>query len=171
MSSARSRWTVQRKLTVRLRQLPANRLRALPNLRDLCAEFDFDRRRSAASDASASRVLHEIGRRRLHERGGQPLLPVVDAARELALDVLHELVDLALHLLDLAAHVEDDLDAGEVDAEIARQRQDRLELLEIFFRVQARVASVRDGFSSPSRSYSRSVCGWMLYFCATALIM
>ena len=31
--------------------------------------------------------------------------------------------------------------------------------------------SVRDGLSSPSRSYRRSVCGWMLYFCATALIM
>src|SRR5204863_8963942 len=31
--------------------------------------------------------------------------------------------------------------------------------------------SVRDGLSKPSRSYKRSVCGWMLYFCATALIM
>src|SRR4051812_46539177 len=31
--------------------------------------------------------------------------------------------------------------------------------------------SVREGFSNPSRSYKRSVCGWMLYFCATALIM
>src|SRR5688572_17026501 len=31
--------------------------------------------------------------------------------------------------------------------------------------------SVREGLSSPSRSYRRSVCGWMLYFCATALIM
>ena len=30
---------------------------------------------------------------------------------------------------------------------------------------------MRDGFSKPSRSYKRSVCGWMLYFCATALIM
>src|SRR6476469_7848114 len=31
--------------------------------------------------------------------------------------------------------------------------------------------SVRDGLSNPSRSYRRSVCGWMLYFCDTALIM
>src|SRR5687768_1676620 len=34
---------------------------------------------------------HEIGRRRFHHRGAEPLLPVVDAASELALDVLHEL--------------------------------------------------------------------------------
>jgi len=36
--------------------------------------------------------------------------------------------------------------------------------------VQA-LASVRDGDNSPSRSYNRSVCGWMLYLVATALIM
>ena len=99
------------------------------------------------------------------------LLPVADAARQLALDVGHELVDLALHLLDLPAHVQDDLDAGEVDAEVPRERQDGLELLEIFLRIERVLPSVRDGFSSPSRSYRRSVCGWMLYFCATALIM
>ena len=58
----------------------------------------------------------------------------------LALDVVHELVDLALHLLDLAPQVEDDLHAGQVHAEIARQRQDRLELLEILFRIQPGVA-------------------------------
>ncbi len=45
-----------------------------------------------------------------------------------------------LHRLDLAAHVEDDLDAGEIDAKIAREREDGLEPLEIFFRVEARVA-------------------------------
>ena len=61
----------------------------------------------------------EIGRRRFDERGRQALLPVVEPARHLVLDVLHELVDFVLHLLDLAAHVEDDLDAGEVDAEIS----------------------------------------------------
>jgi len=53
------------------------------------------------------------------ERGGEPLFPVVDAAGHLALDVSHELVDLVLHLLDLRAHVQDDLDAGEVHAKIS----------------------------------------------------
>src|ERR1051326_4528074 len=36
---------------------------------------------------------NEIGRRRFHERGREPLLPVAEAAGELVLDVLHELVD------------------------------------------------------------------------------
>src|SRR5205085_6595338 len=85
-------------------------------------------------------ATNEIRRRRLHERGAEALLPVVDAARELALDVVHELVDLTLHRLDLASHVENDFDAGEVDAEIARQREDGFELFEIFFRIEARVA-------------------------------
>jgi hypothetical protein len=30
---------------------------------------------------------------------------------------------------------------------------------------------VRDGFSKPSRSYNRSVCGWMPYISATDEIM
>ncbi len=42
----------------------------------------------------------------------------------------------------------------------------RSEIVQVHF-----PAGVRDGFSSPSRSYSRSVCGWMLYCCDTALIM
>src|SRR6185369_1190143 len=54
--------------------------------------------------------------------------------------VAHELVDLRLHLLHLAAHVQDDLDAGEVDAEIAREVQDHLELAEVVLGVEARVA-------------------------------
>ena len=73
----------------------------------------------------------EIGRRRLNERGREALLPVVETARHFALDVLHELVHFVLHQLDLASHVEDDLDAGEVDAEISRNSQNRLELIKV----------------------------------------
>src|SRR5437660_4815686 len=65
------------------------------------------------------RRADEVGRRRLDERGREPLLPVVDTTRELTLDVFHELVDFVLHLLDLAAHVEHDLDAGQIDAQIS----------------------------------------------------
>src|SRR5262245_32600409 len=68
------------------------------------------------------RMPNQIGGRRLDERRVDPLLPVVDAARELTLHVVHEFVDLVLHLLDLPPHVENDLDAGQVHAEIARQR-------------------------------------------------
>src|SRR5688572_30605436 len=86
------------------------------------------------------RMAHEIRWRRFDHRGREPRLPVVDAARQFTLHIVHELVDFALHLLDLAAHVEDDFDPGEVDAEISRQREDRLELLEVFFRIQPRIA-------------------------------
>ena len=83
----------------------------------------------------------QIGRRRFDERGATRRCSQSSMPRAISLlDVLHELVDLALHLLDLPAHVEDDLDAGEVDAEIAGQRQNRFELLEVLFRVEARVA-------------------------------
>src|SRR4051812_31510391 len=54
---------------------------------------------------SIGRVPYKIRRRRLDECRAQSLLPVVDAAHELTLHVFHELVHLALHLLDLAAHV------------------------------------------------------------------
>ena len=77
--------------------------------------------------------------RRLHQRRAKPLLPVVEPAGELTFDILHELVHLALHLLHLPAHVENDLDAGEIHAQVPRQREDGFELLEIFFGVQARV--------------------------------
>jgi hypothetical protein len=87
------------------------------------------------------------------------------------LHVFHELVDLALHLFHLATHVEDDLDAGEIDAEIARQRQDGLELFEILFRVEAGVAFGARRLEQAFALVQPQVCGWMVYFCATALIM
>src|SRR5215204_6889943 len=86
------------------------------------------------------RAPDEIGRRGLHERGAQALFPIVDAARHLALDIVHELIHLALHLFDFAPQVEDDFHTGEIHTEIARQRENRLELFEILLRVQARIA-------------------------------
>ena len=68
------------------------------------------------------RMTNKIRWRRLDHRGRQPRFPIVDAAHELTLHVVHELVHLALHLLDLAAHVQDDLDARQVDAEVSGQR-------------------------------------------------
>src|SRR6185503_9842066 len=85
-------------------------------------------------------MTNEIGWRGLDQRRRQPRFPIVDAARELTLDIIHELVDLALHLLDLPPHVQDDFNAGEVHSEIAGQREDGLELLEILFRIEPRIA-------------------------------
>ena len=82
----------------------------------------------------------EIGRRRFHERRAQTLLPVADAARELAFHVVDELVDLELHRFNLAAHVENDLDSRQVDAEVAGERENRLELFEVLFGIQAGIA-------------------------------
>src|SRR5262245_25066582 len=62
---------------------------------------------------------HEVGRRRLDERGRDALLPVVDPARHFLFHVLHELVDFPLHLLGLASHVQDDFDTSQIDAQIS----------------------------------------------------
>src|SRR5215471_1609891 len=60
-----------------------------------------------------------------------------------------ELVDVALHLLDLLLHVEDDLDSCQVDAEIPRQGQDDLEPLDRVGVVQPRVPLGADWAQQP----------------------
>ena len=90
--------------------------------------------------ASSALVASERSRRTLDHRGGEPLLPVAEPAHHFLLDVAHELVHLVLHLGHALAQVEDDLDAGEVHAQFARQGQDRFETLEVLIRVEARVA-------------------------------
>src|SRR5262249_8994875 len=62
---------------------------------------------------------YEISWRGFHERSRQSLFPIVDAARHFLLDIRHELVDFPLHRFDLATHVQNDLDAGKVDAQIS----------------------------------------------------
>ena len=61
-------------------------------------------------------------------------------ARQFLLDDGGELGHLLFHLDHFFAHVENDFDAGEIDAHVARQRQDDVEALEIFVGVEARVA-------------------------------
>ena len=56
------------------------------------------------------------------------------------LQVLEEPLKLLLHRVHLFAHVKDDLDARKIHAEVARQRQDQLEPLEIWIGVETRVA-------------------------------
>ena len=62
------------------------------------------------------------------------------------LDVLHELLDLALHLLHALAHLQDDRHARDVDAQIARQRKNELQPLQIFVGIEARVTFGARGF-------------------------
>jgi ABC-type multidrug transport system fused ATPase/permease subunit len=54
--------------------------------------------------------------------------------------IRHEILHLALHLLHLRAHVEDDFHAGQVDAQVACQRENYFQLLDVRVGVEARVA-------------------------------
>jgi len=45
-----------------------------------------------------------------------------------------EFLDLRLHLVHLLAHVEDDLDARQIHAQIAREVQNDFEPLQVFIR-------------------------------------
>ena len=69
----------------------------------------------------------------------------VDAARELFIHVRHELVHLHLHLRDAPAHVEDDLDAGQIDAEFTGELEDDLQPFQVLFGVEAGVAVAAAG--------------------------
>jgi len=75
---------------------------------------------------------HQISRRGFDECSTEPLFPIIDAARELMLHIFHEFVDFALHLFHFSTHVENDLDACEVDTQISGECQNCFELLEIF---------------------------------------
>ncbi len=61
-------------------------------------------------------------------------------ARQLLLHDVRKLLHLALHLDHLFAHVQDDLDAREVHAHIASQRQDNVQAPQIAIGVKARIA-------------------------------
>ena len=84
----------------------------------------------AATVARLTRRLRELN----------PSASIVDAARELTLHIFHEFVHFALHLFHFSTHVENDLDAGEVDTQISGECQNCLELFEIVFGVEPRVA-------------------------------
>src|SRR4029079_1502800 len=55
------------------------------------------------------------------------------------LQILKEAFELGLHRVHLLAHVENDLDAGEVYAEVARERQNQLQPRQIRIGVEERV--------------------------------
>lgn len=77
-------------------------------------------RRAAAHDRGDARDGDEralFGSRHLRE---------LRELRGVLLQVLEETLELALHGVHLLAHVEDDLHAREVHAEVARERQDDL---------------------------------------------
>ena len=56
------------------------------------------------------------------------------------LEILEETFKLLLHRIHLFAHVENDFHAGEIYAQVARQRKDQLQPREIRIGVKSRVA-------------------------------
>jgi hypothetical protein len=56
------------------------------------------------------------------------------------LDGFHEILDLILHFFHALAHLQDDGDAADVHAEIARQVQNEFQPLQVFVGVEASVA-------------------------------
>ncbi len=59
---------------------------------------------------------------------------------EFILHEARELLHLFFHLEHLLAHVQNDFDAGEIDAHVAREREDHFEAFEIGSGVEARIA-------------------------------
>ena len=86
-------------------------------------------RHRAPPAARSCGAAHRGARPDAHERGARAL--PLDLALHLAAHELERLLELGLHPLDLAPHLEHHLDAGEVDAEVARQVQDPAHRLQV----------------------------------------
>ena len=61
------------------------------------------------------------------------------------IETLHELLDLALHGGHLGAHIENDLDARQIHAQIARQMQNHFEPFQVFIGIEPRIAVAAAG--------------------------
>src|SRR4051794_2904751 len=84
----------------------------------------------------------------LHDRNERiPVFGAIPARpiRQLVIETLHKGFDLALHGLHLGAHIQDDLDAGQVYAEVARQMQDHLQTPEVLIGIEPRVSVAAAG--------------------------
>src|SRR5258707_414342 len=64
------------------------------------------------------------------------------ARHHFLLDGLHEILNLPLHFFHALAHLQDDGNAADVYAQIACQIQNELQALQIFVRVESRVAFI-----------------------------
>src|SRR5208337_396117 len=69
--------------------------------------------------------------------------------QHLVLDVLHELLDLPAHLLHALPHLQNDGHAADIDPQIACQRQDELQPLQIFIGIKPGIAFGAAGLEQP----------------------
>src|SRR5580704_7912331 len=89
------------------------------------------------SGSKGATLRHKLNHR--DERVLLFLLPRARAIRQFVIEALDKFFDLPLHGLHFGAHVQDDFDARQIDAEIARQMQNHFEPFEIFVGVEPRV--------------------------------
>jgi hypothetical protein len=75
-----------------------------------------------------------------HDRALRRIGRGMGASEHFFLNVLHELLDLALHFFHALAHLQNDRHAADVHAQVARQRQDEFQPLEVFVRVETCIA-------------------------------
>src|ERR1700683_3259715 len=71
---------------------------------------------------------------------GAAWIGAADATGELAAHKMDERFHLLLHVRHFVTHVEDHFDSGEVNAQVAGQRKDHLETLQVLVGVKARIA-------------------------------
>src|SRR5258707_10160282 len=69
-----------------------------------------------------------------------PLIRLCRHARQFLLHHMGKLAHLALHLDHLLAHIQNDLDSGQVHAHVSRKRQDYVQPLQVRIRIQPCVA-------------------------------
>ena len=71
---------------------------------------------------------------------------VLHAGEHFGADVVDEVLHLVVHGFHALTHLENDGDAGDVDAEVAGEVEDELEALEVFVGIEAGVAFGAGGF-------------------------
>jgi len=84
---------------------------------------------------------------------------------------LHEFLDLALHFFHALAHLKDDRHTADVHAQIAGQRENEFQPLQIFVSVEAGVALGAGRLEQALAFVQAQGLGWIPYISATAEIM
>ena len=83
---------------------------------------------------------HGEGTAQRYEAGFCPSPRLLHAGEHLGAHVVHEALHLAIHLFHAFPHLQNDGDAGDVDAEVAGEVEDELEAFEVLIGIDAGIA-------------------------------
>lgn len=95
---------------------------------------------AAQETAAAQRYVLACGRHKRARRNFCGRFRKTSEFVGVCLQVIEKALELQLHRVHFFPHVEDDFDAREIDAEIARQRENYFEAFEVCVRVKPRVS-------------------------------